>query len=153
MSVEQRFTAKIEQVGPRVQIALPFDPNQAWGAKPRHHVRGSVSGLAWRGPLVEAGGQFILSVGPAWLRGTGLAVGDAVEVVIAPEGPQVEQLAPDLAAALEAAPQAKEFFNGLATFYRKGYLRWIDGARKPEVRTERITEWIELLLAGIKQRP
>lgn len=153
MAEDRRFSARIEQVEKRVQIHLPFDANEAWGEKPRHHVRGTVNGLAWRGPLFEAGGQFSLAIGPAWLRDSGLAVGNIVEVVIEPEGPQVEQLAPDLSAALEENPQAKEFFNGLATFYRKGYLRWIDGARKPQVRAARIVEMVELLQAGIKQRP
>ena len=57
-----------------------------------------------------------------------------------------------IAAALEASPTARAFFEGLATFYRKGYLRWIDGARRPETRVSRIREMVGLLDAGKKQR-
>ena len=47
-----------------------------------------------------------------------------------------------------------EFFDGLASFYRKNYLRWIDATkRRPEVRAERIAEFVRLLKAGQKQRP
>ena len=65
----------------------------------------------------------------------------------------MEQLADDLTAALEAEPEALAFFQGLATFYRKGYLRWIDATkRRPEVRAERIAETVRLLKMGEKQR-
>ena len=60
-------------------------------------------------------------------------------------------LAPDVAAALEDEPAAGEFFDALAQFYRRAYLRWIDGTkRRPEVRQERIAEMVEFLKAGRK---
>jgi len=40
---------------------------------------------------------------------------------------------------LEASPEAGTFFDSLAQFYRKAYLRWIDGTkRRPDVRARRI---------------
>jgi hypothetical protein len=46
------------------------------------------------------------------------------------------------------------FWDTLAQFYRKAYLRWIDGtARRPELRAARIAEVTELLATGIKERP
>jgi uncharacterized protein YdeI (YjbR/CyaY-like superfamily) len=74
--------------------------------------------------------------------------------VLAPEGPQRDDLAPDVTAALQAEPDAAEFFDSLAQFCRRAYLRWIDGTkRRPELRAQRIAEMIELLKAGHKQRP
>jgi uncharacterized protein YdeI (YjbR/CyaY-like superfamily) len=74
--------------------------------------------------------------------------------VLYPEGPQRANLAPDVAAALDTAPDAAAFFDSLAQFYRRGYLRWIDATkRSPEKRAARIAEMIELLKAGIKERP
>jgi hypothetical protein len=133
---------------------LPFDPNEAWGNKERHYITGSVNGHKIRGPLAQDSGRYILSLGEAWLRDSGLDLeaGTPVSVELLPEGPQMAGMAPDLIAALEAEPQAKRFFEALATFYRKNYLRWIDGARKPEARAARIAEWIDLLKAGKKQR-
>jgi hypothetical protein len=134
----------------RVIIALPFDPSEAWGAKTRHHVFGTVGDRRVRGAL--NGARLVL--GPSWCRDAELASGDAVEVVLEPEGPQRDALAPDVAAALDARPAARECFDSLATFYRKGYLRWVDATRRrPEVRAERIAEMVELLAAGHKQRP
>ena len=49
---------------------------------------------------------------------------------------------------------AGPFFDSLAQFYRKAYLRWIDATkRSPAKRAERIAEMIKLLDAGVKQRP
>jgi hypothetical protein len=146
------FTAEVRTSGSRVVIPLPFDPNAAWGQKARHHVTGSINGHAYRGPLVSDGEGYAIALGPAYRRDTDIEAGARVEVTLQPEGPQQATLAPDIAAALAAEPEAQAFFEGLATFYRKGYLRWVDGARRPEARAARIAEMVGLLKAGRKQR-
>ena len=51
-------------------------------------------------------------------------------------------------------PAAGAFFDTLAQFYRKAYLRWIDATtRRPDLRAARIAEVTDLLAAGIKERP
>ena len=75
-------------------------------------------------------------------------------MTLAAEGPQSRTLAPDIAAALAADPEAANFFDSLAQWYRKGYLTWIDATkRSPEVRKQRIAEMIVLLKDRQKQRP
>jgi hypothetical protein len=124
-----------------------------WGPRDRYHVRGTIDGDGIRGALAESGKGYFLPLGPAYRRGRGLKVGDTVDVVLAVEGPQRDALAPDIAAALDAEPEASRFFDALATFYRKGYLRWIDATkRRPDVRAARIAELVELLKAGRKER-
>jgi hypothetical protein len=45
-------------------------------------------------------------------------------------------------------------FDSLAQFYRRAYLRYIDGTkRRPDVRAARIAEVVGLLAAGVKERP
>lgn len=149
----ERFEVVIEKAGNKAIVRLPFDPNAVWGEKDRHHITGAVNGCAIRGALGADAKGYFLAFGPAWQRDSGLDVGAAVHVELRAEGPQMEQLADDISAALTAEPEALAFFQGLATFYRKGYLRWIDGTKgRPEVRAERIAEMIGLLKAGEKQR-
>ena len=75
-------------------------------------------------------------------------------IELAPEGPERGDLADDIAAALEANPDAAAFFDTLAQFYRKAYLRWIDATtRRPDLRAARIAEVVDLLADGIKERP
>jgi hypothetical protein len=154
-SGDQRFRATIggTEKG-RVYVPLPFNPSDVWGARDRYHVSGTINGRQIRGVLEESGKGFFLPLGPAWRRDNWCGPGDVVEVVLALEGPQRDDLAADIAAALEAEPEAARFFDSIAQFYRKGYLRWIDATRRrPEVRAARIAEFIALLKAGHKQRP
>lgn len=148
----QSFSATITPIGSKVGIQLPFDPQDSWGDRNIYHVTGTVNGRPIRGALEATNGRYFLALGPTWRRDNGLDSGDSVTVVLMPEGPQLADLAPDILEALSAEPEAKAFFESLATFYRKGYLRWIDGARKPEQRAARITEMVGLLNNGQKER-
>jgi hypothetical protein len=149
--MNQTFTATIVKLGTRMVIVLPFDPNAVWGSRQRFHITGTVNGYPVRGPLASEGGQVVLALGPAWLRGSGLEAGARVEVTLSPEGPQADH-APDIAAALEAEPGARAFFEALPSFYRKNYIRWIESAKRPETRKLRIIEMVELLKAGVRQK-
>jgi hypothetical protein len=148
----QRFKATIAQYGTRTLIVLPFNPNDVWGVKERHYVGGSVNGCQVRGRLDSNGTQFFLSLGSAWRRDNKLEDGATVEVVLFPEGPQSDSLSPDVAGALAAEPEAKAFFDALASFYRKNYVRWIESAKRPETRSARIAELVKLLKAGKRQK-
>ena len=99
-------------------------------------------------------GGYGIVLGAAWRRDCGVGPGDAVEVSLSAEGPQREDLPVDLAAALDHNPAAGEFFDSLAQFYRKGYLRWIEATRRsPQRRADRIAETVRLLAEGRKTRP
>ena len=106
-----------------------------------------------RGVVEQQEGGPVLTLGPAWTR-VALPDGTEVDVVLEPEGPQRADLAPDIAAALDAAPEAAAFFDSLAQYYRTAWLRWIDSTkRRPDQRPIRIAEMVSLLQQGQKERP
>jgi hypothetical protein len=151
----QRFRALVA-AGPdgRPVIAVPFDPDQAWGAKAEQHVGGTIGGQRARGTISPGSSGWVFPLGPRWIRDGCVSVGDEVIVELTPEGPLRQDLAEDIAAALAANPAAAAFFDTLAQFYRKAYLRWIDATtRRPDLRAARIAEVADLLAAGIKERP
>jgi len=150
--ITQRFNTIVGKSGTRIFIPLPFNPNEVWRVKQRHHITGTVNGYGVRGSLGSDGTQYFLLLIAAWRRDCGISAGDKVDVILSPEGPQSESLSPDVAAALDAEPKAKAFFESLATFYRKAYIKWIESAKKPETRSARINEMIELLKEGRKQK-
>jgi hypothetical protein len=152
---KQSFPAEVVPNGRSgILIRIPFDPDATWGRKTVHHVSAKIGPCDARGPLAKGDDGFELRLGPAWVRDSRVRPGDKVNVTLWPEGPQRDDLAPDFAAALEAAPKAAEFFDGLAQFYRKAYLRWIDATkRRPDERVRRIKETVKLLRAGKKDRP
>jgi bifunctional DNA-binding transcriptional regulator/antitoxin component of YhaV-PrlF toxin-antitoxin module len=138
----------------RVVVPVPVDPDEVWAPKRVHRVAGTVNGMRVRAviePLGEARG-FVL--GKAWRRDCGIGPGDAVTVELSPEGPQRAELAPDIVAALSDEPEAAAYFDALAQFYRRAYLRWIDATkRRPDERAARIAEVVRLCKAGVKERP
>jgi hypothetical protein len=151
----KRFSVKV-CLDPRghAVITIPFDPDEAWGAKAVHHVNGTVNGCRVRVTIAPGDSGWAFTLNPSRMRGTGVEAGSDAIVELAPEGPQRGELADDIAAALAANPAAGAFFDTLAQFYRKGYLRYIDATtRRPDVRVARIAEVVGLLADGIKERP
>jgi Bacteriocin-protection, YdeI or OmpD-Associated/Domain of unknown function (DUF1905) len=151
----QRFAVMVAVAGRgKLLVPIPFNPDHVWGAKQRHHIAGTVNGIRVRAVIEPAGDGFGFTLGRASPAGCGVAVGDEVTVEIAPEGPLRDDLADDVAAALAADPDAGAFFDSLAQFYRRAYLRWIDATkRRPEQRATRIAEMVELLKSGTRARP
>jgi hypothetical protein len=147
----QQFQATLVKSGTGAYFVIPFDPDVVWGAKERHYVAGSIAGHRFRGCLDPGATPCIHAIGPAWLRDNDLGDGVDLEVVMAPEGHQIETIAPDIAAALVAAPPARAFFENVAPFYRNNYIRWIESAKRPETRRARIAELVKRLEAGEKQ--
>jgi len=151
----QRFHAHVA-AGPRGRavLSVPFDPDEAGGAKAEHPVGGTVNGRQVRGTITPDGNGWAFTLTPMWMGDADVAVDADVIAELAPEGPQRRDLADDISAALEANPAAAAFFDTLAQFYRKAYLRYIEATtRRPDLRAARIAEVIDLLAAGIKQRP
>ncbi len=133
---------------------MPFDPDEIWGAKARHDVAGTIDGHGVRGPLQKDRDGWILFLGPTWRAQAELNEDKSaeVEIILAPEGPQLENIPSELSEALQNNPDALNFFFSIAPFYRKNYVRWIESARRPETRAARITETVKLLNEGKRQK-
>ena len=149
---KRKFKAKVVIAGNKVFVPIPFNANDVWGTKRRHYVTGTINGHTIRGSLGSDGKNNFLPIGAAWRRDSQINTGDQVTVIITPEGPQKESLAPDVATALSAKPEVLAFFESFATFYRNTYIKWIESAKRAETRAARISEMITLLEAGRKQR-
>jgi hypothetical protein len=151
----RRFGARVAaDAGGGGSVVIPFDPDEAWGAKASHPVNGTVNGCRVRVTIVPGTGGWAFRLSPSRMRSMGLEDGSEVTGELAPEGQQRGDLADDIAAALAASPAAAAFFDTLAQFYRKAYLRYVDATtRRPDLRAARIAEVIGLLADGIKERP
>jgi uncharacterized protein YdeI (YjbR/CyaY-like superfamily) len=60
------------------------------------------------------------------------------------------EMPPDLSAALEKNPAAKNMFETLAPSYKKMWGAWVDDAKRPETRARRIAAALEWIEAGRK---
>lgn len=110
-------------------------------------------GVGFRTTLLHRAGAWHIALGPRSMSGWALQHGQPVAVVVWREGPQAWQLAADITDALAANPEAQAAFDGLATFYRKAWPRWIEATkRRPEVRAARIAEIVRQVEAGRRER-
>lgn len=57
----------------------------------------------------------------------------------------------DLLAALDAAPEARQFYDKLAPSHKKEYVSWIVEAKREETRQSRIQKMVEKLSKGLKR--
>ena len=148
----KRFESNVVRARTKTYVPVPFDPNDAWGWKVRHYVKGTVGGRPIRGLLRSEGDGYALPLGAAWLRDNHIPALATIVVVLEPDGPQSEALAADITEALNASPEADTFFQSVAPFYRKNFLRWIDQAKRPETRAARIAEMVTMLETGQLKR-
>jgi uncharacterized protein YdeI (YjbR/CyaY-like superfamily) len=80
---------------------------------------------------------------------SGLRAGDAVEVELELDtAPREIEVPEDLAAALEADPVAKAFFDGLSNSNKRVHTLSVEGTKTPETRARRVEKAIALLREG-----
>lgn len=149
---QKSFDAIVQKEGGFTFVAVPFSPREVWGAKPRYYVTGTINGISVRGTLGALGQHYFLRLGAAWMRDSRIEPGANVFVRLSLEGPQEDNIASDIAKALSDNEKAKTFFDGLPTFYRKNFIRWIESAKREETRVRRINEMMKLLEAGKREK-
>ena len=135
-----------------IAIRIPKNPAALWGDRDRYYVTGRIGGYAMRGVIESVDGVPYIRLGPAWCRDPRVGPGASLRVSLEPEGPQVDTVAQDLGDAIRAEPKARQTFDNLATFYRKGFVDWVEGAKRPETRSNRIAETVAALRAGRRER-
>lgn len=149
---QKSFDAIVQKEGSFTFVAIPFSPREVWGAKPRYPVTGTINGISVRGTLGVLGQDYFLRLGAAWMKSSGIEIGTNVKVKLSLEGPHEGNIASDIAKALSTNKKAKAYFDGLATFYRKNFIRWIESAKREETRVRRINEMMKLLEEGKREK-
>jgi hypothetical protein len=152
----QEFTVTLETTDRGVvRLIMPFDPTAVWGKKARHAIQGSVNGVPFAGTLGARSGKYFVPLNKELRERAGIAPGDTVRVTVEPAdaaAPPLPSLPEDLAKALAKKPKARAFLDGLSPFYRNSYVKWIEEAKRPETRRERVQTTVERLGQQKKQR-
>jgi uncharacterized protein YdeI (YjbR/CyaY-like superfamily) len=98
-------------------------------------------------------GQYLISLSAKHREAAGVASGDEVEVeLVVDDEPREVAVPEDFAAALDADPKARAFFDGLSYSQRSWFVLGIEEAKKPETRANRITKAVERLASNRGQR-
>jgi bifunctional DNA-binding transcriptional regulator/antitoxin component of YhaV-PrlF toxin-antitoxin module len=154
MNQPQKFRAVIEDAGSGgAFVTIPFDVEQVFGKK-RVKVKATIEGEPYRGSLVRMGSTcHILGVRKEIREKIGKNFGDEIEVMVEEDTERREVLIPpDLGKAFESNPEAEQFFQQLSYTHQKEYVQWIEEARRDQTRLDRITQTVQLLKQGKKER-
>jgi hypothetical protein len=145
-----KFTAEIEQSGKTATgIEVPDEVMAALGSGKRPAVRVTIGGYTYPSTVGTMGGRRLLPVSGEVRKRAGVAAGDRVEVEVAlDDAPREVTVPDDLAAALAAAPTAKQFFEGLSYSKQRWFTLNVEGAKKADTRARRVAKAIEMLEAG-----
>jgi hypothetical protein len=144
----RRFTAVVGEAmrGGGRWVEVPFDVRAEFG-EARPPVVGTVAGVDYRSRLAVYGGKTYLGLDRAVRDAAAIDVGDEIEVVLdRDEAPREVELPVELAAALDGAPDARDFYDGLAFTHRREYAQWVGEAKRAETRQRRAARAVEMLL-------
>ncbi|MEN3539923.1 YdeI/OmpD-associated family protein [Microbispora sp. ZYX-F-249] len=149
-----RFRAKIQLDGKTATgIRVPVEVIEALGSGKRPPVKVTIGDYSYRTTIGVYGPEFLVPVSAENRKGAGVAAGDEVDVDIELDTePRVVTVPEDLAKALADEPAAKTFFEGLTHSQKKGFVTWIEQAKKAETREQRVVKSLAALREG-RNRP
>ena len=127
-------------------IVVPPEVISALGGSKRPAVTVTIGEYCYRSTVASMGGMFLIPFAQEHRARTGLVPGEAIEVTLELDtAPRTVEVPPDLAAALDAKPGARESFDRLSYSARKEHVRQVETAKAAETRTRRIERILESL--------
>jgi hypothetical protein len=146
------FSTTLSQFGNNTGIEVPPALVEQLGAGQRPPVVVTVNGHEFRSTVGVMSGKHLVGVSAAIRKETGLKGGDAIDVTLTlATAPREVDMPADFAAALDAAPGARAFFDGLSNSLQRYHVDNVNGAKTDDTRQRRIEKSVGLFLAG-KQR-
>lgn len=143
----QTFASTLFLAGTNTGIEVPPEVVEALGAGRRAPVVVTVNGYTYRSTIGVMGGRHLIPFSADKRRETGLAGGDPIDVVLEVDtAPRVVEVPADLAAALDAAPGAREAFDALSPSARKAHVTAVEGAKAAETRARRVAAVVDKLV-------
>lgn len=146
------FTALLELHGKTATgIEVPESVVVGLGAGKRPAVAVTLNGFTYRTTVAPYNGVYLIPVSAEVRASSGTSAGDHLTVTIELDtAPRTVTVPADLAVALEGRIPAQDFFESLSNSNQRGYVDWIEAAKKPETRAARVTKAVESLAVGRK---
>jgi hypothetical protein len=141
-----RFETTMFQSGNNTGIEVPPEVIEALGAGRKPPVVVNVNGYEYRSTVAVMGGRYLISFSSDKRAATGIQGGDPIVVDLEVDtAPRTVEVPDDLAAAIDAAPGAREAWDRLAPSHRKAHVTAVESAKADDTRQRRIAKAIEAL--------
>jgi hypothetical protein len=148
--MSETFRAVIVQTGKSAcGIQVPEAVVAALGGSKRPAVVVTLDHYTYRSTVAPMGGEWWVGVNADNRAASGLKAGDEVQVTLALDtAPRELDVPPELAAALDADPTAKGFFDRLSYSNRRVFTLSVEGTSNPETKARRVEKAIALMREG-----
>ena len=131
-------------------LPVPAEVVEQLRAGKRVAVVVTIGGYSYRTTVAPMAGEFFVPLAAEHREAAGVSAGQEIDVDIAVDDQPREVVVPeDVAAALG---EARAGFDALAYSHRKEWVRWVEGAKKPETRANRVAKTVEAIRAGKGRR-
>ena len=135
-------------------IQIPGDVVASLGSSRKPAVCVTINGYTYRSSMAFMGGVFMLGVSNEVRAAAGVRAGQDIDLESELDTEPRELTVPvDVAAALDAEPAARRFFDGLSYSNRRRIVIAIDDAKTPETRARRIEKSVAMLREGGTAEP
>lgn len=130
-------------------VQLPDAVVEGLGKGRKPPVKATINGYTWRSTVAVMGGEYWLSVSKDVRRQAGVEAGQEVDLTLELDTEErVLEVPEDFAAALDAEPEARRFFDSLSYSNRRRFTWSIEDAKTPETRQRRIDKSVAQLRDG-----
>ena len=142
-----RFTTTLDPAGKNAAgFRVPREVVEALGKGKRPPVIVTINGYSYRNTVAVYGDEFLIGVAQEHRGPAGVTPGDVIEVDLQLDtAPREVEVPADLAAALDAAPEAKLAFEALSYSNKRRYTLSIEDAKSAETRQRRIEKSVSQL--------
>lgn len=145
-----RFRTTIQQNGKTAMgFEVPPEVVEKLGAGKRPPVTVTINGYTYRNTVAVMGGAYMIGVAAEHREPAGIQGGEDVEVDLELDtAPREVAVPPELQAALDADPKARNTFDRLSYSNKSWHALQVTGTNNPETRARRIEKSIAALREG-----
>jgi hypothetical protein len=145
-----KFTTTLLQAGKTATgFRVPAEVMEALASGKKPAVSVTINGFTYRSTVATVDGHPMVGVSDAVRRASGVAGGDKIEIDLALDtAPREVTVPPDLTAALDRDPVARQTFDGLSFSNKQFWTVSVEGAKTDETRLRRIEKAIATLREG-----
>jgi hypothetical protein len=145
-----RFRTTLQMAGKTAMgFEVPPEVVESLGAGKRPPVRVTINGYTYRNTVAVYGGVYMIGVAAEHRAPAGVAGGDVVDVDLELDtAPREVEVPPELRAALDADPAARDTFDRLSYSNKSWHALQVTGTKNPQTRERRIEKSIAALREG-----
>jgi hypothetical protein len=145
-----RFRTTIVQSGKTATgIRIPDEIIEGLGGGRRPPVRVTIGAYTYRSTVAVMGDAYMVGVNADHREASGVKGGDVVDVeIVLDAAPREISVPPELAAALDADPDARRTFDGLSNSNKSWHVYQVSTAKTDETRERRIAKSVAALKDG-----